>query len=758
VQPGVVWYLLRSRVCKFPEIYDYLNGNGERMTRCFIAVCLFLSGFFLLCDAQPAWAYIGPGAGFAFVTSFLMMFASFFMAFVTLLTWPARIIIRFFRRRKAFVNAKTDRLVILGLDGLEPTITERLLKEGKLPNLQKLKEQGSYNHLQTSYPALSPVAWSAFATGVNAGGHNIFDFLSRHKQTYMPELSSSKVTESKRSLSLGKYEIPLGKPIVRFLRRSKSFWKILGENGIFSHVLRVPITFPPEKFNGAMLSAMCAPDLWGTQGTFSLFTTDDTIDLIQEGGDTSIVIRNGSRIEGFIKGPENSITKEKEQMKLPFVINVTAGDEAELVIDKEKVALKKNTYTEWVELKFKAGFGIKVQGIARFYLLDTEPHFRLYMTPINIDPESPALPISYPYFYSVYLSKLHGKFATLGLAEDTWSLNEGILNEEAFLEQAYLIHDERERQFFHALDKTKKGFCAVVIDATDRVQHMFFRTLDDDHPANVGKETEKYKNVIEEMYIKMDGLVGRAMQKIGEKDYFMVISDHGFKSFKRGVNLNVWLKENGYLTLKAGVDKTGEFFQGVDWQKTKAFAFGLAGIYLNVKGREKEGLIEPGAEYEKLKEELIEKLSGLKDPEKGESAIAEMYDSSKIYNGPYTNEGPDLISGYNPGYRISWKGATGVIDDVIFDDNTKAWSGDHCIDPKQAPGVVFTNRKMTAATPSLLDMAPTALDLFGVQKPAYMKGQSIFANEGAERANAANGSSTDEVKESPKGGVTPGNE
>ncbi len=698
------------------------------MTRYYGVIIFFLCAFFVLGDAQPAHAYIGPGAGFAFLTSFLMLFASFFMAFFTLLTWPARVFIRFFKRRKAFVDAKTDRVVILGLDGLEPTIAERLLQEGKLPNLQKLRQQGSYSHLQTSFPALSPVAWSVFATGVNAGGHKVFDFLSRQKQTYMPELSSSKVVAASRKLTIGKYEIPLGKPIVRFLRRSKSFWTILGEHGIFSHVLRVPITFPPEKFNGAMLSAMCAPDLWGTQGTFSFFTTDESVDPIKEGGDTAIVKRNGDRVEGFIKGPENSITREKEQMKLPFVANILNDDEVELVLGKEKILLKKNTYTEWVELKFKAGFGIKVQGIVRFYLLDTKPHFRLYMTPINIDPEAPALPISFPYFYSVYLAKLHGKYATLGLAEDTWSLNEGVLSEDAFLEQAYLIHDERETQFFHALEKTKKGLCAVVIDATDRIQHMFFRTLEDDHPANRGKETEIYKNVIEDMYIKMDGLVGKTMEKVGKDDVFIVMSDHGFKSFKRGINLNVWLKENGYLTLKEGVTKTGEFFDGVDWAKTRAYAFGLAGIYLNVKDREKSGVVEPGAEYEKLKAELIEKLSGLKDPENDEVAITEMYDGHKIYKGPYVSEGPDIISGYNAGYRISWNGATGVIDDVIFDDNTKAWSGDHCIDPKLVPGVIFANRKITGNKPGLVDMAPTVLSQFGVERPAYMLGQDIFAD------------------------------
>nr|NIR49909.1 nucleotide pyrophosphatase [candidate division KSB1 bacterium]NIR68388.1 nucleotide pyrophosphatase [candidate division KSB1 bacterium]NIS25332.1 nucleotide pyrophosphatase [candidate division KSB1 bacterium]NIT72243.1 nucleotide pyrophosphatase [candidate division KSB1 bacterium]NIU26051.1 nucleotide pyrophosphatase [candidate division KSB1 bacterium] len=322
--------------------------------------------------------------------------------------------------------------------------------------------------------------------------------------------------------------------------------------------------------------------------------------------------------------------------------------------------------------------------------------------------------------------KLLGKYATLGLAEDTWSLNEGILDEDAFLEQAYLIHEEREKQFFHALDKTTKGLCAVVIDATDRIQHMFFRTLEDEHPANNGKETKKYKRVIEDLYVRMDRLVGHTMEKLNPDDVFMVISDHGFKSFKRGINLNAWLKANDYLTLKEGKTGSGEYFQDVDWEKTKAYAFGLAGIYINLKGREKKGVVEPGEEYDQLKQELIERLSGFKDPKTGDVAITELFDSRRIYNGPYVGQGPDLISGYNIGYRISWNGATGVVNDDIFEDNVKAWSGDHCIDPRLVPGVIFCNKGINANKPALVDIAPTVLELFGIDRPKYMEGRSIF--------------------------------
>jgi len=694
----------------------------------------------MMIDTVPALAYIGPGAGFAFLSSFLMLFLSFFMAFFTMLTWPVRVIIRFFKRRKALEKSKTDRVIILGLDGLEPTITERLLAEGKLPNLQRLAKQGAYSHLQSTYPSISPVAWSTFATGVCAGGHNIFDFLARNKKSYLPELSSSSVGNAKRVLSIGNYQIPISKPVIKFLRRSQSFWKILGDHGIFSHVLRVPISFPPEKLNGALLSAMCTPDLRGTQGEFSFFTTDQkTTDLKSNaemtGGQTTIVRREGKIIAGSIRGPHNSIKKNGGDFRCPFTITVLDQQYIELKLSNGKHRLKLNEYSEWTELIFKAGLGIKVRGMARFLVKSIEPEFKLYVTPINIDPENPALPISYPYFYSVYLAKLFGKYATLGLAEDTWALNENVIDEDDFLKQSYDIHEEREKMFLHSVDNTKQGLCAVVVDATDRIQHMFFRFLEEGHPALNGHDIKKHANVIDKLYIKMDDLVGRTMAKVKDGDVLFVISDHGFKSFRRGINLNSWLHQIGYLVLKEGVEP-GDWFKNVDWSRTKAYALGLAGIYINQKGREIHGIINPGEETQQLKRELIAKLSGLKDAERNEIGITEAFDNQKIYKGPYANSGPDLIIGYNIGYRISWDGATGKATDVVFEDNKKAWSGDHCIDPRLVPGVIFCNQKIAAPKPGLIDMAPTVLDLFGVDIPRYMEGKPILSF-GEEAASAA---------------------
>jgi len=373
---------------------------------------------------------------------------------------------------------------------------------------------------------------------------------------------------------------------------------------------------------------------------------------------------------------------------------------------------------------FRAGLGIKVRGICQFYLKQISPEAELYVSPINIDPERPALPLSYPYFFSVYLAKLFGSYSTLGMAEDTWSLNEQVLDEDAFLKQAYRIHDEREKQFFHALGKTKNGLCACVFDGTDRIQHMFFRYLVDNHPANRDKDPEKYKHVIPELYQKADELLGRVMAETPDDTLLMVISDHGFKSFIRGINLNSWLHQNGYLKLKNG-DYSVEYFQNVDWKKTKAYSVGLAGVYLNIKGREKFGCVNAGEEAQQLRREIIEKLTGLNDPDSNVIAINEIYDSKEIYSGPYVDDAPDLIIGYNDGYRISWEAAIGKTTKTVFEDNTKCWSGDHGIDPKLVPGVIFCNHDIETEEPALVDIAPTLLKLFGNQVPPYMDGKPL---------------------------------
>ena len=668
-------------------------------------------------------AYAGPGAGFAVLSSFWTIFVAFLYSFYALVTWPIRQLLRQFRRRKAYGKAQVKRVVILGFDGMDPVLADRFMAEGKLPNLTKLRDNGTFRPLRTTFPAISPVAWSTFQTGVNPGKHNIYDFLARDLKNYLPYLSSAQISEPKRHLRIGKYSLPLGKSEVKGLRKGTPFWHWLGKAGVFCSVIRVPVTFPPEKFPGVLLSGMCVPDLKGSQGTFCFCTTRASSDKFREGGVRIPVERNGSGFHSYIPGPENPLGTGSD-LRADFKIRPGKGrNQARIEIDSETFTIEVGEYSEWIPVTFKAGMGFTAHGICRFYLKEISPEVEVYVTPVNIDPGRPDLPISHPVTYSIYLAKLFGPYATLGLAEDTWALNEEVLDDQAFLAQCYGNHEDRERMFFDALEKTPRGLCACVFDTTDRVQHMFWRYLDKDHPAVRDMPQDQKPRVIQDLYDRMDNLIGRVMQQIDDETLLLVISDHGFKSFARCMNLNAWLHQNGYLALKEGKSESGDWFEDVDWSRTRAYTMGLNGLYMNLKGREREGIVESGEESDVLKEELRTKLDGLIDPASGAIGITGMFDCDAVYAGPYVDNAPDLIVGYGEGFRASWDSVMGKVTSNIFEDNLKAWSGDHCVDPRLVPGVLFSNRKIGIEKPAIVDVAPTILKLFGLELPAYFDGK-----------------------------------
>ena len=684
---------------------------------------LAFAALVLLVLPSQADAYIGPGAGFAVLGSFLVIFTTILIAIASILIWPFRALWRFASGQRP-PRAAIKRLIFVGLDGQDPTLTDRFMKEGLLPNFAKLAKTGSYRRLRTTYPSISPVAWSSFSTGVHPARHNIFDFLDRDRRTYLPVLSSAYIGKVDRFFKLGRYLIPRHRPEIRLLRKSKPFWTILGEHRIWSTVLRVPITFPPDKFYGAELSAMCVPDLLGTQGTFLLFTTRPASGRFKEGGQRVEVERKGDQIDTAIQGPDNMFVDGNPPLTIPMTLTIDgAAKRVSARIDGTAVDLQLGVLSDWIALTFKAAPGVKIGGIARFQVLELDDHFSLYVSPINLDPDHPAMPISHPSYYATYLAKKVGAYSTLGLAEDTWALNESVTSDATFLQQAYDIDRERQTMFFSALDRLKRGTVVCVFDATDRIQHMFWRYLEEGHPAARGRDPGEHKHAIRELYTRNDALVGEVMNKLQKGDVLMVLSDHGFSSFRRGVNLNAWLLREGYLALKSGAEGSAEWLRDVDWSRTKAYCLGLTGMFLNVRGREEQGIVAPGAEVQALKAEIMRKLKGLRDEDKKEVGIREAFDPATLYSGPYLENGPDLIIGYNAGYRTSWDCASGVISGPVFEDNVKAWSGDHCIDPRLVPGVLFCSRSIDVDEPHIVDLAPTALRLFGIQPPSHMDGK-----------------------------------
>ncbi|MFH1755966.1 MAG: alkaline phosphatase family protein [Candidatus Latescibacterota bacterium] len=684
---------------------------------------LFL--FVLAMWAPASHAYVGPGAGFALLSSFLAVVIAFFTAFLALITFPVRMLFRMRKRRKVRGKSRVDRVIILGLDGLDPLICEKLMAEGELPTFARLRDTGSYRRLGTATPAMSPVAWSTFATGTDASRHGIFDFLARDPGTYLPVLSSSVITGESKFMKIGPLRIPTKKSGIRFLRKSRSFWKILGDHGVFCSVLRVPITFPPEKIYGVMLAGMCVPDLRGTMGSFTYYTSSDADDKI---GGTVIKIKSSGKNGGLYKttlaGPPSPFKNKPLEVPLKIAVDKSRGG-AKIQAGGEKFFIKEREYSEWIRLSFKAAPGITLSGIAKFYITRLNGDFGLYVTPIHIDPEKPAMPLSYPSFYSTYLAKLLGPFATLGLAEDTWAINERVLDEKAFLEQAYGFHEERKKMWFHTLRKQRTGFITCVFDLSDRLQHLFFRYLVDDHSANKDKDTEVHRDELYDMYREMDRLVAETLEHVSDKTAFMVVSDHGFKAFKKGINLNTWLMNNGYLYYKEGAKRV-EYLQGVDWSRTKAYALGLGGIYINRTGRERHGIVDK-SECGALKDEIRMGLLTLTDGDG--PTVNRVFDVEKDFSGPYRDQGPDLIVGFSEGCRVSWDCARGIVTEDVIEENEKSWSGDHCMDPDVVPGIFFSNIPIIEDNPGLADIGPSVLDLFGVDTPRYMTGKSFIEEE-----------------------------
>lgn len=611
------------------------------------------------------------------------------------------------------------KVIAIGLDGLEPTIAESMIAAGELPNLAKIRKQGGYSRLQTTYPAQTPVAWSTFATGTNPGGHGIFDFLRRDPQTYLPALSMNRYEQKNRFLP----------PQVANLRRGTPFWELLSDAGIPSTVLRCPVTYPPDKIKGKMLGGVGIPDLRGGLGTSTFFCEAEGV----EENDSEKVVkiaRSGSTVKTSLIGPRNPKSREDALFDITLHLESSAK-RATLTSDGQpnSLELREGEWSDWLNVKFKLGFMQTVSGMVRFFLVNMEPEFELYASPINFDPKAPMYPISHPPEYSGELASRIGTFYTTGMVEDHDGLNNERISEEAFLKQCDVVMRERDRMMRYELNQFDEGFFFCLFDTPDRIQHMFWRFREQEHPANqtFGDWSAEKAQAIEQSYRDCDLVVGEALRHADDDTLFLVLSDHGNNSFQRGVHLNTWLYENGFMTLKKGAtpgDDAGDFFRSVDWDKTSAYALGLGGIYLNLKDREGHGIVSPD-DAEQVKASIINGLTGLPDPTRNQEAVRNVMARESVYKGPYVDEAPDLVVNFAEGYRVSWETPLGGVPEGLFNDNTKKWAGDHMIDPSLAPGVLFMNQSMREGDASLMDMAPTILEALGVPKGPAMEGSAL---------------------------------
>jgi predicted AlkP superfamily phosphohydrolase/phosphomutase len=627
-------------------------------------------------------------------------------------------------------------VVILGFDGMSPVLAAKWIEEGKLPNFARLAQTGTFTKLGTTNPPESPVAWAAFATGLNPGGTGIYDFLARNPQTYLPRIAL--VAKQKPKFLFGL--IPIRGPKVTNERHGVPFYEAVADAGYKTTVLRMPLEFPPSPVpGGKLLAGLGVPDIRGTWGTFFYFASNlapEQAGNTEFGGKLVRLNMDGANAKSEISGPADPTTDEFRRISIPVSFQLTPDSNSVTIsLDGQSETVANRHWSKWFNEKFPVNTFLSVHSISRFFVLETTPALRIYMCPLNIDPKDPALPITYPAGWSKQLADKWGDFKTLGWWHDTWALNEERIGEGVFLQDTYRTMDSLTKMVLNQLQNHPPSLMVAIYTSTDSVQHMFWRLTDPQSPRYDPVLAKQYGDAILQVYQAADKVVGEVEQKMKPGATLIIVSDHGFHAFNYGFNTNTWLVQNGYMSLKnPGVQSQqytldnlynqGNFFPNVDWSRTKAYALGLGQIYLNMYGREKYGIVEPGAQAHQLEEEIRSKLLAFRDPKTHKPVLEDVAFGHEIDHGPYAKDAPDLQLNFEPGYRTSWETSLGAIPPGIVVPNTRKWSGDHCAsDPKDTHAILFINRKLDTAEPSIMDVSSTVLRLLGVNPPDHLDGK-----------------------------------
>ena len=685
--------------------------------------------------------------------------------------------------------AAAEKVIVLGFDGVDAGYTERWMNEGKLPNLARLRAQGTFRPLRPTIPAQTPVSWSTFSTGIDPGRTGIFDFLRRDAKTYLPLFAA--FDDTKEPFLLGdrnplaaaavvltlfliigflvrrhpaarivilvigallaagafvgaKRYLPVTRPGVINRRQGIPFWEAAANAGKKARVIQIPVTFPAHDFPaGELLSGLGVPDMSGRVGKPFYFTSE--LDFHRSGSNEfSIEVvqldDNKGTIQTKIQGPPNKLFGNPPYISIPMTVTV-ASDRNSVTIEEsgQKVTLKPGEWSGWTDFVFPFNPLIKVHGISRFHLIASQPEVKIYLSPINFDPRAlpPGFRISAPAKWASQLASQFGLYKTLGWQIDTWAISEGFADEQMFWDDMEFTVAQ-DRKMFDAFLAGDDDLLVQQFEFPDRVGHVFWRLMDPKHPAYDPNLQKVWGDGLLRAYQLMDSIVGDAMAAAEKRHAaLIVLSDHGFASFRKAVNYDTWLVMNGYLVLKSGVAvrernlemlfDQGQFWENVDWSKSRAYAMGLGELYINMKGREAQGIVNPGPEAEALKAELKQRLLQLTDPESGEHPVRRVLAREEIYRQFDPNMIPDLFITNNDGYRVSWQTSLGGIPKNLIDPNKQVWSGDHCsVDPEIVKGIFFYNRKLTTSrAPYIADVYPTVLGLLGVKAPYALDGVEL---------------------------------
>lgn len=620
--------------------------------------------------------------------------------------------------------APERRIVVLGFDGVDPDFVEQW--KDKLANMSEMMKTGTFRRLTTTTPPSSCTAWSTFTTGMNPGGHGIFDFILRDPKTYLPDRTGA--VSHKAEYRWGLFQT---KPETFTTTMSgEAFWTTADRAGKRSVVLRVPCIYPLEKEQHSYAQGgLGLPDIRGSEGTFHYWASDlsprdaANSDL----GGKVLSLGAGDSVETVLEGPVNPLSPEGDRLTLPLKISRAGKDALSIEVAGRHETVEGGRWSDWFHLPFEVTRFSKISGMARFRVLETSPNIRLYLSPINHDPEDPAIAVTEPEGYSKELVKAVGDFKTVGWNHETWGLNEERVDEEAFMQDIWDTYRESEAITLHELETRNTDLMVSVFVEPDRTSHMMFRLLDPEHPRYDAALAAKYGDSILKTYQRADEIIGKVRAKLDSDDILLVLSDHGFHSWRRGFNVNTWLVQEGFMTLKGGAKSTSKkFLQDVDWSRTKAYALGVGSLYVNLAGREGKGIVKPGAQYDALVHEITEKLTKVVDPKTGKSAVDKVYFAKDIWKGERLSDGQDMQVGMASGYRVSSATPLGGAPEGLFEDNMKKWSGDHATtDTEITEGVLLSNVKIADEHPSIGDLAPTILTLLGVPVPPTYDGHVL---------------------------------
>ena len=564
--------------------------------------------------------------------------------------------------------------LIVGFDSLDPVVFDRLASAGRLPHLTALARTGSYAPLAVSNPPQTEVSWTSIATGLNPGGHGIFDFVHRNPDTYAPYVS---LLPTASGLGGHTFAPPSTTP---------TLFDTAARDGYPATALWWPAAFPARPARPVRtIPGLGTPDIHGRLGVGTLFTTSPgTVDERAKTAVQPLEATATGALAGRLAGPGDAAARPS----VPFTLELS-GDGGRLAIGRQVMDLPRGTWTPIIEVVFKIRFGVKVRVLTQAIVSRVQPDVRIYFLPLQLHPLHAPWPYGAPRGFLKDTWRRAGPFLTLGWPQDTTALEDGCIDDAQFLSLCESIDAQRERVLAHQLERFDEGVLGIVFDSLDRVQHMF---------------TVRSPDTVHRWYERCDAAVGRIVQRLsargGAPSQLLVLSDHGFAPFRYKVHLNRWLVEGGYMARREASSEAG--LGGVDWERTSAYAVGLNGVYLNRRGREARGIVSD-AEADATLDRLKASLLAWPGPD-GSTVVERAWTNREAFEGAHASAGPDLVVGYRPGYRASAETGLGQIGARTIEDNHDHWEADHCVNVEAVPGVIFSNRRDVAERPSYRDV------------------------------------------------------